>query len=170
MLKLDGPKSLFMRSVIDRVSCCYRLVIHSVKTLTIITNLDLSVNNCGPKTAVSDHVLTVETLVSQLGGTRKTCENLAVKQTCHNWVARWNFVENCTCHNWVARQNLVETLSVSLDHKLWRISKWEFLWRSIAYLQMIIGDGTFEPAKKTDGPWTFQQHLNISTLDGNKKR
>ena len=92
VLKLDGPKSLFMRSVIDRVSCCYRLVIHSVKTLTIITNLDLSVNNRGAKTVliddVSDHVLTVETLVSQLGGTRKTCENLAVKQTCHNWVAR----------------------------------------------------------------------------------
>ena len=64
VLKFDGPKSLFMRSVIDRVSCCYRLVIHSVKTLTIITNLDLSVNNRGTKTVpiddVPDHVLTLE--------------------------------------------------------------------------------------------------------------
>ena len=74
MLKFDVPESLFMRSVIDRVSCCFRLVIYSVKTLTIITNLDLSlefcVNNRGTKTVpiddVSDHVGTLE-------NTRVTC-------------------------------------------------------------------------------------------------
>ena len=66
VLKFDGPKSLFMRSVPG--SCCFRLVIYSVKTLffgdVITTNLDLSlefcVNSRGTKTVpindVSDHV------------------------------------------------------------------------------------------------------------------
>ena len=93
MLKFDGPKSLFMRSVIIRVSCCFRLVIYSVKTLffgdVITTNLDLSpeicVNSRGTKTVpmnnVSDHVGHWKTLVScaQLGGPRKFEKFLAVK-------------------------------------------------------------------------------------------
>ena len=128
-----------MRSVIDQVSCCYRLVIHSVKTLTIITNLDLSVNNRGTKTVpiddVSDHVLTVETLVSQLGGTRKTCENLANEQTCHNWVARWNLLSTVRVTiGWHAKTllkllvcHLTTNYGVSPSEnfygELWRISK-----------------------------------------------